>query len=92
MLFDCPPDDVQVDEGDGSCHAVAYIRTRIFQKSLRITWNTSVEFVARVCTIFLHSLARYNDTNPAGAYRALLYGAVWWIVVDRSRYSHKRLS
>ncbi|KAG1868378.1 hypothetical protein DFJ58DRAFT_742727 [Suillus subalutaceus] len=44
----CPPDDIQVHEGDGlgEHQFVACFRFRMFQKRLRITPTLSVEFIA----------------------------------------------
>jgi len=44
----CPPDDVQVHEGDGlgENQFVAGIRIRMFRKRLHITQDLGVEFVA----------------------------------------------
>ena len=43
----CPPDVVQVHEGDELDHFVACLCIRMFQRRLRITQDLGIEFIAR---------------------------------------------
>ncbi|KAG2362063.1 hypothetical protein BDR07DRAFT_1609724 [Suillus spraguei] len=61
----CPQDDVQVDEGDRSCHFIAYIRIRLFQKRLRTTQSLNVEFVARGRIWRVHIYLKQSSRAPA---------------------------
>jgi hypothetical protein len=52
----CPPDDIEVHEGDelGKHNFVASLQFRMFQKRLRIMQNVNTEFVAeglRSCSL-----------------------------------------